>query len=41
MDETIKADEFGRSLHGIGLNLLVRDVDGTYRPNPLLALLWP
>jgi len=24
--ETIKADEFGRSLKGIGLNLLVRDV---------------
>ncbi len=24
--ETIKADAFGRSLHGIGLNLLVRDV---------------
>lgn len=26
--ETIKADAFGRSLHGIGLNLLVRDVPG-------------
>lgn len=24
--ETIKADAFGRSLHGIGLNMLVRDV---------------
>jgi predicted enzyme related to lactoylglutathione lyase len=26
--ETIKADAFGRSLKGIGLNLLVRDVPG-------------
>jgi hypothetical protein len=26
--ETIKADAFGRSLEGIGLNLLVRDVPG-------------
>ena len=26
--ETIKADPFGRSLRGIGLNLLVRDVPG-------------
>jgi predicted enzyme related to lactoylglutathione lyase len=26
--DTVKADEFGRSLRGIGLNLLVRDVPG-------------